>query len=109
MMFLLHLVHSSAVACISEEIDLGPCRRKDIKGSDVKHKSEGVFFVSWRIQYALNEWPLLDAPTTVYVSLLLPLLYLSTVACIYLEISLGLCWHKDMCFYRNVSKSTYII
>ena len=30
MVFLILLVYLSAVACISEEINLGPCRRKDI-------------------------------------------------------------------------------
>ena len=44
MVFSLHLVYLSTAACISEEIQLGPCWHKDFKGSKVKQKSQNVTF-----------------------------------------------------------------
>ena len=56
MMFLLLLVYLSAAACISEEINLGPCWRRDVlifkdERSSTKHKM--LLCVSWRNQYAI--------------------------------------------------------
>ena len=75
MVFSLHLVNLSTAACISEKINLGPCWRKDFKGSKVKHKSQNVTFCE--------------------LSLLL-LVYLSAVSFITVEISLGSCWRGDI-------------
>ena len=44
MVFSLHLVYLSAVACISEEINLGPCWRKDILRIKGQYKSQNVTF-----------------------------------------------------------------
>ena len=50
--------------------------------------------MSWRNQYVPIAWPLFDVPKSTHVFFFL-LLYLITVACIYVEISLGSCWLKD--------------
>ena len=56
MVFLLLLVYLSAVACISEEINLGPCWRKDI----VRVKGQALLsncnFYELSDQYAIIEW-----------------------------------------------------
>ena len=56
MVFLLRLVYLSAVACISEEINLGPCWRKDtvrVKGQAILSNCN---FYELRDQYAIIEW-----------------------------------------------------
>ena len=96
MVFLLLLIYLSAVACISEERNLGPCWRKDIlrvKGqAQIKQN-----FCMWVGTINMN---LLSGHYVmrrqVSMPFLLLLLYLITAACI-LEISLGSCWHKGEC------------
>ena len=51
----------------------------------------------------LIEWPLSDAPTSIRVFFFLLLLYLISVACIYVEISLGSSLHKDDCMGQRAT------
>ena len=65
--FSLHLVYLSTAACISEKIKLGPCWRKDFfKGQRSGKNHKMLLFVSWRNKYAIIEWPLFDAPTSIH-------------------------------------------
>ena len=51
-----------------------------------------LLFVSWYNEYAIIEWLPFDVPTSTHMwCFLLPLVYLSAVAYISVEISLGLC------------------
>ena len=52
-------------------------------------------FVSWGNKFVIIELSPFDAPTSTMVFLLL-LVYLGAVAYISVEISLGLCWRKDI-------------
>ena len=54
-----------------------------------------LLFVSWRNKYAIIECPPFDASTSTH-GVLLPLVYLGAVAYISVEISLGLCWSRDI-------------
>ena len=100
MVFLLLLIYLSAVSCISEERNLGPCWRKDIlrvKGQ--AYTKEIVTFCTWVGTINMNlsaYWVATTWCADKYPCLFYSLLYLITVACI-LEISLGSCWHKDEC------------
>ena len=91
-------VYLSAVTCISEERNLGPCWRKDI----LRVKGLGLikncnFLWVGAINTNFIYWVTTTWCADKYSCLfLLLLLYLITVACI-LEISLGSCWHKDEC------------
>ena len=53
------------------------------------------FFVSWGNKFVIIEWPPFDAPTSTH-GVLLPLVHLGAVAYISVEISLGLCWRRDI-------------
>ena len=101
MMFLhvLLLVYLSAADCISEEIILGSCWRRDIltfkdERSSANHKM--LLFVSWRNQYAIIEWPLFDAPTSTHGVFAFFSLSIGAVAYIAVQISLGSCWRRDI-------------
>ena len=94
MVFLLLLVYLGAVAYISVEISLGSCWRRDI----LRVKGHALFtncnflwlcdMQSSRGNYSMRH----QVPM---VSLLL-LVYLSAVAYISIEISLGSCWCRDI-------------
>ena len=63
-------------------------------GSKFKHYSQiATFYVS--VWYAIIEWPLFDAPSSTH-GVFTSLVYLSAVAYISVEISLGSCWCKDI-------------
>ena len=54
-----------------------------------------LLFVSWGKKFVIIAWPSFDAPQ-VPMAFLLPLVYLGAVAYISVEISLGLCWRRDI-------------
>ena len=54
-----------------------------------------LLFVSWHNKYAIIEWPLFDAPSSTH-GVFTSLVYLSAVAYISVEISLGSCWCRDI-------------
>ena len=94
MVFLLLLVYLGAVAYISVEISLGSFWRRDI----LRVKGQALF-TNWTfydsVWYAIVEWPLFDEPSCTH-SIFTSLVYLSAVAYISVEISLGSCWCGDI-------------
>ena len=94
MVFLLLLVYLGTVAYISVEISLGSFWRRDIlrvKGQALFTKLQ-LFMTVW---FAIVEWPLFDAPSSTH-GVFTSLVYLSVVAYISVEISLGSCWCGDI-------------
>ena len=57
-----------------------------------------LLFVSWGNKFVIIEWPPL-----------LPLVYLGAVAYICVEISLGLCWHRDILRVKGQALFTHCI
>ena len=94
-MFLLPFVYLGTVAYIFVEISLGLCWRKDIlrvKGQAYIHKLQ-LFMTLCDMQSSSGNYSMCHQVPV--VSLLL-LVYLSAVAYISVEISLGSCWHGDI-------------
>ena len=90
MVFLLLLVYLGTVAYISVEISLGSFWRRDI----LRVKGQALFTNCKcydSVWYAIIEWPLFDTPSSTH-GIFTSLVYLSTVAYISVEISLGSCW-----------------
>ena len=93
MVFLLLLVYLGTVVYISVEISLGSFWRRDI----LRVKGQALFtncnflWLFVQMWYAIIEWPLFDAPSSTHC-VFTSLVYLSAIAYISLEISLGSCW-----------------
>ena len=88
MVFSLHLVYLSPVACISEGINLGPCWRKDIlrvKGQAQITKCSSLWVGAINLQKLSVHYLMRQQIPMVFLFLLV---YLSDVACIPEEISL---------------------
>ena len=94
MAFLLPLVYLGAVVYISVEISLGSFWRRDI----LRVKGQALFtncnFYD-SVWYAIIEWPLFDVPSSTHV-VFTSLVYLSAVAYISVEVSLGFSWCRDI-------------
>ena len=94
MVFLLLLVYLGTDVYISVEISLGSFWRRDI----LRVKGQALFtncnFYD-SVWYAIIEWPLSDAPSSTH-GVFTSLVYLSAVAYISVEISLGSCWCRDI-------------
>ena len=95
MVFLLRLVYLSAVACISEEINLGPRWRKDIlrvKGQALLSNCNYYEFVrpicNHRGNYSICH--------QVSMIFLLLLVYQRAAACIFEHRNFGPSWRKDI-------------
>ena len=73
MVFSFHLVYLSTAVCISEKkIELVHVGARIFKGQGSSTYHKMLLFVSWRDQYAIIEWPLLDVGTSTH-DVLLPL------------------------------------
>ena len=68
-------------------------------GSKVKHYSQIATFYD-SVWYAIVEWPLFDAPSSTH-GVFTSLVYLSAVAYISVEISLGSCWCGDILWVKG--------
>ena len=98
MVFLLLLVYLGTVVYISVEISLGSFWRRDIlrvKGQTLFTNCNSTFYDSVWSWYAIIEWSLSDAPSSTH-GVFTSLVYLSAVAYISVEISLGSCWCRDI-------------
>ena len=94
MVFLVPLVYQGAVAYISVEISLGSCWRRDI----LRVKGQALFTncnFLWLYVICNHQVVATRCAQVPMVSLLL-LVYLSAVAYISVEISLGSCWRGDI-------------
>ena len=60
----------------------------------MKHYSQIATFYD-SVSYVIIEWPLFDAPSSTH-GVFTSLVYLSAVAYISVEISLGSCWYRDI-------------
>ena len=93
--FLLLLVYLSAVAYISVEIRLDSCWRRDI----LRVKGKGLI-TNWHFRMTLCDMQsssgYYSTRHQVPILSLLLLVYLSAVAYISVEISLGSCWRRDI-------------
>ena len=65
--------------------------------------------MSWGNKFVIIEWPPFDARQQVPMAFLLPLVYLGAVAYISVEISLGLCWRRDILRVKGQALFTYCI
>ena len=65
-----------------------------------------LLFVSWGNKCVIIEWKPFDAPSSTH-TFLLPLVYLGAVAYISVEISLGLCWRRDILRVKGQALFTY--
>ena len=65
-----------------------------------------LLFVSWGNKFVIIEWPPFDAPTSTH-SVLIPLVYLDAVTYISVEISLGLCWRREILRVKGQALFTY--
>ena len=81
------LVYLGTVAYISVEISLGTFWRRDILRVKGKHYSQIATFYD-SVWYAIVEWPPFEAPSGTH-GVFTSLVYLSAVAYISVEISLG--------------------
>ena len=63
--------------------------------SSIIHKLQLSMTSVCMVWYAIVEWPLFDAPSSTH-GVFTSLVYLSVVAYIYVEISLGSCWCGDI-------------
>ena len=54
-----------------------------------------LLFVSWGNKFVITEWLPFDAPTS-FNGVFTSLVYLGAVIYISVEISLGLCWRRDI-------------
>ena len=107
MVFSLHLVYLSTAACISEKIKLGPCWCKDFLRVKSQAKITKCYFlwVGAINLYSLSGRHLMRQK--VPMAFLLLLVYLGAVAYISAEISLGLCWRRDILRVQGQALFTY--
>ena len=66
MVFSLHLVYLSTVACISEKIKLVPCWRKVFKGQKSRKIHKMLLFLNWGNKFTIIEWPSFNASTSTH-------------------------------------------
>ena len=107
MAFSLHLVYFSTAACIFEKNKVGSILAQGFLRVKSQAKiKKCYFFVSW----AINLYPLSGRHLMrqkVPMAFLLPLVYLGAVAYISAEISLGLCWRRDIIRVKGQALFTY--
>ena len=65
-----------------------------------------LLFVSWGNKFVIIEWPPFDAPTSTH-GVFTSLVFLGAVAYISVEISLGLCWRRDILRVKGQALFTY--
>ena len=96
--FLLLLLYLITVACILDIYNLGSCWHKDecMGQRSTIHHNVQLCILQLDNEYAIIQWPLLDAPTKVPMVFLLLLVCLSTVCYDYIENSMCSCWRKDI-------------
>ena len=103
----LNLVYLNTGPCISEKNKVGFMLAQGFLRVESQAKiTKCYFFVSWGNKFVIIEWPPFDAPTSTYgvftsFSLSIYLAYISV------EISLCLCWRRDILRIKGQVLFTY--